>query len=181
MFIILFSFYTAISLLPGDIHLDLHESIMHLYIYSPFTEESSYSVWEPHSDAPAKFHMSSPVQLWFKMKRRAGPAVLKDIIHHQIAFWGQWDLHSFKAQISISIFCSVELMYVANRSTASLSIGPVPSSHHLLAWNPGDLVSPHWRHTCCHHERSAGPQTPGHYTYLNPAHFNLVWTLPHFK
>ncbi len=26
-------------------------------------------------------------------------------------------------------------------------------------------------------KRSAGPQTPGHYTYLNPAHFNLVWTL----
>lgn len=74
---------------------------------------------------------------------------------------------------------------VCGESLHSLALQrPVPSSHHLLAWNPGDLVSP--RALTPHQlspraKRSAalwdGPQTPGHYTYLNPAHFNLVWTL----
>lgn len=39
--------------------------------------------------------------------------------------WGQWDPRSFKAPISISIFCSVELMYVAN-GTADPLRGPLP-------------------------------------------------------
>lgn len=74
---------------------------------------------------------------------------------------------------------------VCGESLHSLALHrPVPSSHHLLAWNPGDLVSlraltPHLLSPRAKRSGALwdGPQTPGHYTYLNPAHFNLVWTL----
>ncbi len=113
-------------------HLDLHESIMHLYIYSPFTEESSYSVWEPHSDAPAKFHMSSPVQLWFsKWSGERDRARLKRYHTSSDCILGTMDLHSFKAQISISIFC-LSGVDVCGESLHSLALHRPPFHLHTI-------------------------------------------------
>lgn len=184
LFITFLRIYTAISLLPGDIHLDLHESIMRLYIYSLFTEESSYSVWGSSFRRACKVSHELTCPVVVQNEAASGTGRLKRYHTSSDCILGTMgsaliqgpDFH-FNFLLSGVDVCGESLHSLALHR-------PVPSSHHLLAWNPGDLVSPRalTPHLLSPRAKRSGalwdgPQTPGHYTYLNPAHFNLVWTL----
>lgn len=134
--------------------------------------------------------MSSPVQLWFKMKRRAGTGHLKRYHTSSDCILGTMgsaliqgpDFH-FNFLLSGVDVCGESLHSLALHR-------PVPSSHHLLAWNPGDLVSPRADATpavteskekCRAMRRAANPRTL-HLSESSTLQFGLdPASGPHFK
>lgn len=180
--------YTAISLLPGDIHLDLQESIMRLYIYSLFTEESSNSVWGTSFRRACKVshELTCPVVVQNEAASRTGR--LKRYHTSSDCILGTMgsaliqgpDFH-FNFLLSGVDVCGESLHSLALHR-------PVPSSHHLLAWNPGDLVSPRADATPAVTEskakrRAANPRTL-HLSESSTLQFGLSLdpaSGPHFK
>lgn len=89
---------------------------------------------------------------------------LREMTNHELWSGGKWEPHSFKARISISIFCSAELMYVANHtarplraSSRSLAGGPTVTLcacmcvcvFHTDGINPTVAESKAERQACC--------------------------------
>lgn len=114
------------------------ESILSWYSHS----EKSSDSWNSYSNAPAKFHMGTPVQFGFKMKRRAKTGRLiryrtsSDCVPGDNGI-GTHSRPRFPFQFSAQwSWC---MWRIARRP---LSPPAAPSPHHLLAWNPCDLVSP---------------------------------------
>lgn len=146
-----------------------------------FTEESSNSVWGTSFRRTCKVSHELTCPVVVQNEKASGTSRLKRYHTSSDCILGTMgsaliqgpDFH-FNFLLSGVDVCGESLHSLALHQ-------PVPSSHHLLPWIPGDLVSP--RALKPHllsprAKRSAvlwdGPQTPGHYTYLNPAHFNLV-------